>query len=74
MAMPMLVYLIAYPIICAISLIKNKNVLHTDETKDKIGKMYTNISLHRSKWGFLYYPVFMTRRLIFVLIPLIFLG
>jgi hypothetical protein len=63
---------VAYPIICSISLIKNRKDLNTEAMKEKIGKMYTNISLHRSKWGFLYYPIFMARRLIFVLIPLIF--
>lgn len=42
--------------------------------KDKIGKIYVNISLHRSKWGILYYPVFILRRLLFIMLPLIFLG
>jgi hypothetical protein len=73
-ALPMLAYLIAYPIICTISLIKNRDKLKSQEMQDKIGKMYSNISLHRSRWGILYYPIFMLRRLLFVLIPLIFQG
>lgn len=73
-AMPMLVYLVVYPGICLIALIKNRKMLKTERMNEKIGKMYVNISLHRSKWGILYYPIFMIRRLLFVMIPLLFQG
>jgi len=72
--MPMLVFLVVYPCICLIALMINRKMLKTERMNEKIGKMYVNISLHRSKWGILYYPIFMIRRLLFVMIPLLFQG
>ena len=70
--LPMLIYLLAYPLICAIALIKNRKKLKNESMKERIGKMYVNISLHRSKWGILYYPIFILRRFLFIAIPVIF--
>ena len=44
--------------------------LDTPYRRAKAEKMYQDISLKRGKLAVLYYPVFIFRRLIFVLIPL----
>mmetsp|Transcript_27557 Transcript_27557/g.41854 ORF Transcript_27557/g.41854 Transcript_27557/m.41854 type:complete len:225 (-) Transcript_27557:442-1116(-) len=36
--------------------------------------MYTGISTRRDRWTLLFYPIFISRRLFFVLIPLLFKG
>ena len=64
-----LMYLLSYPIICFNWLANNRSILGTKEAKQKCGKLYTNIAIYRSHNVIFYYPVFILRRLCFVLIP-----
>ena len=67
-------FLISYPAICAYYTWKNRGIIHTKEEQKKTGKLYTGIALYRSFSTAFYYPVFMARRFLFVLIPIIFAG
>ena len=71
---PLMLYLVAYPTICTVVLLINFDQLGTKEMQDRIGKMYVDISLTREHWAILFYPVFIFRRLLFVMIPLCFQG
>lgn len=67
-------FLISYPSICAYYTWKNRGIIHTKEEQKKTGKLYTGIALYRSYGAAFYYPVFMARRFLFVVIPIIFKG
>ena len=64
----------SYPFVCFIALHRNRDKLKTKEMEDKIGKMYTGVSLTRSDWGIYYYPIFMLKRMMFVFVPMVFPG
>mmetsp|Transcript_33595 Transcript_33595/g.51701 ORF Transcript_33595/g.51701 Transcript_33595/m.51701 type:complete len:315 (-) Transcript_33595:474-1418(-) len=72
--LPLFAYIIAYPTICLVALIINRKSLDTKEMQERIGKMYVGISLTREQLGFLFYPIFIYRRMFFVLIPLFLQG
>ena len=60
-------YLVSYPFICLRWLITNKEKLHEKEALDKCGKMYMGIATYRKNSAILYYPMFIFRRLAFVM-------
>lgn len=49
---------------------KNKDEIMTKDVQDKFSILTKNISLSRHPWAKYYYPVFMYRRLLFVLITI----
>ena len=63
-------FLLGYPLICLVYLIKNREKLDQLEVRKKVDKMYTGLSLGTSYWTILYYPIFIIRRLIVVIIPM----
>jgi hypothetical protein len=63
-------FLVGYPLICMVYLVKNRDILNKPEIRKKTDKMYGDISLKRSFWTVLYYPIFIFRRLVVVLIPM----
>ena len=72
---PLLMQLLLFPIFCAIALLKFRIRLDEPAIRERIEKMYVNISMKkamREPKTVLYYPVFMIRRLMFVLIPILF--
>lgn len=68
----MICFLVAYPTLCAKYGYLHYPDLNQQVHMDKVGKMYSNLALWRGKQVVFYYPVFILRRLIFVLIPLLF--
>ena len=66
-----MVLLLVFPFVIAIKLHLTREYLNTRIVKDRIGAMYTDIHLTRNKYTILYYPIFLIRRLYFVLIPVI---
>ena len=66
-----LMVMIAYPIACIIVLHMYRHRLDDPDIKAKISNMYVNISAKRSRYAIFAYPVWILRRLFFVLIPLI---
>ena len=65
-------YLVSYPTICFYWLTKNRDTLGLKNQEEKCGKLYTNIAIYRKNNVIFYYPIFMYRRLFFVMIPIIF--
>jgi hypothetical protein len=68
------VYLL-YPLMC-VYVIQSHSVknLQTPLVKSQIGGLYLDIKISRRHWGKFYYPVFIIRRYLFVLIPVLFVG
>ena len=48
-----------------------KDTLNTKETKQKIERMYQDVHLTRNQWTICYYPSFLIRRYLFVIIPIL---
>ena len=71
---PSLLFLLGYPCICLITLLKFRKELKEEAYKNRISLLYNNIALYRGKWVILYYPFFIFRRLVFMLLPYIFEG
>lgn len=67
------IFLLSYPGAIFTFLYRHdwKTFLDTKQQREKTEKMYTNIAGYRP-WAKYYYPIFMLRRFIFVLIPTIF--
>lgn len=55
-------------------LTKYQKRLQTHEIMNKYSLFYEDIKIHRSWWAKYYWPFFMFRRLIFVMIPVVFNG
>lgn len=65
------VFLVAYPALCLSYLLRHWGDLDTPARRAKAERMYQDVSLRRGRRAVLYYPVFIVRRLVFVLIPLL---
>jgi len=63
-------FLIGYPAICLYYMMRNRDKLDEPATRKKVEKMYTGLSLKKSYWTILYYPIFILRRLAVVLCPM----
>ena len=50
---------------------RNRKTLDTQETRDKYQNLYNDVHLTRSTFTIYYWPVFMIRKLIFVIIPVL---
>ena len=67
-----LIVLGSIPVICFIALYKYQDRLEEQAIKNRIEKMYVGVSLNRNIMTKYIYPVFLVRRFLFVLIPIIF--
>ena len=69
---PIMAFLLGYPLICAIALIIYRERLDEKSMKDRIYQMYNGIYTSTNhKYSVLFYPIFIFRRFIFVLIPVV---
>jgi len=50
----------------------NKNQLDSQQFREKWSNLYSDIHLTRNSWTIWYYPIFLIRRFIFVLLPTVF--
>ena len=64
--------LVAYPSSCVYWLATNRENLKDEKVMKKFGKLYNGIATYRNDNSIFYYPVYIFRRLIFVLYPIIF--
>lgn len=64
--------ILVYPVFCTYVLSKAKTVLGHSEVMKQIQCLYEGVHLFRDPYNTLYYPGFIFRRLIFVLIPMFF--
>ena len=69
-----LTFLVLYFIICTSYLLYNRDRLDNAEVKERVQNIYAGIQVKRSRWTILYYPLFIARRLLFVMVPLMVLG
>jgi len=60
------------PLICFAALYYYQDRLEEQAIKDRIEKMYVDISLRRNSYAKYIYPIFLCRRFIYVLIPILF--
>lgn len=65
-------FITGYPIFCSVVLLYYRGELGQESMRERIGKLYTDITLRRNRYTILYYPLFMARRMIFVLLPYLF--
>ena len=63
--------MVAYPIVCIIVLEMNRDRLDDPDVQAKIKNMYININAKRTRYSIFAYPIWILRRLFFVLIPLV---
>ena len=73
------VFLVGYFVVSLAYMAKHRKVLDTPEMRAKIGNWYAGIKVSGdgegvNKWTFLYYPFFILKRLLFVMLPFIFMG
>ena len=62
--------ILGYPLFSICILKYYRNRLEDPEIKDRWGGFYDKINLTKHSWNYLYYPIFLVRRIIFVGIPL----
>jgi hypothetical protein len=69
---PVLIFMIAYPLICIWAVMKHRDRLNEQSIKDRIYQMYNGIHTSRlHRYSVLFYPIFIIRRLIFVIVPVL---
>ena len=68
------ILLFAYPALCLSVLKKFKDKLHEPKVKGRIGNLYENVHLTRNKYTLYSYPLFLGRRLAFVMIPTVLMN
>ena len=73
-AAAMLTFLVGYFLVTLIVLVKNRRSLDWEEKRESFGLLYDGIEIHRSKFAILYYPMFILRRVTFMMIPVAFMG
>ena len=72
-AFVMTTIIIGYIVIVLVCLMKKKNRLNEPEVRDRIGNMYIDVTINEnSRWSWLYYPTFLFRRVMLLMIPLMF--
>lgn len=62
--------MVLYPTICLVILVKNKENLEDPRVRAKISLLYEGISRKKTDYSVYWYPIWIFRRLFFVLIPL----
>tara|TARA_B110000285_G_scaffold230006_1_gene295796 strand:- start:902 stop:1219 length:318 start_codon:yes stop_codon:yes gene_type:complete len=67
-----LIILGSIPIICFLAIYKYRDRLEDQVIKDRIEKMYVEVTLTRNQYTKYIYPVFLARRFLFVMIPIFF--
>jgi hypothetical protein len=67
----MLLYCVGYLVFCYFILWRNKQGLHCIHCKQKYGKLFEMVDMKRISETYYYYPWYMARRLIFIMIPLL---
>ena len=65
-------FLFLHPVWGAIILKLNRDSLATSLTKSYYQNLYNDIHLTRSPWTIYYWPIFMARKFMFVMIPIVF--
>ena len=65
-----LVFLGLTPFAALYVLLRNRETLPTPDARGKIERMYQDIHLTRNSWTIYYYPFFLLRRFLFVIIPI----
>ena len=70
----LLTFSLGYGLVSLAVMIYNRDRLDLPETRAKYGNLYKNIDLHRQKWTILYYPFFILRRFLFLMIPVLLMG
>lgn len=69
-ALILFIAMFGYPILCWVVIQKYKQRLETPEIAIKISNLYQEVRLKfKQNWKLVYYPLFLTRRIIFVAIP-----
>ena len=68
----MCIFLFLHPFWGAIILKLNRDSLATSLTKSYYQNLYNDIHLTRSTWTIYYWPIFMVRKFMFVMIPIVF--
>lgn len=63
-------FIILYPLFCVMIIRCYKNDLDKVSIKSKIHNLYANVDVKRSEVGLYYYPIWLIRRLFYVMIPL----
>lgn len=58
------------PFFAAMVLVWQRDNLDTPETREKIERMYQDVHLTRNEWTIFYYPGFLIRRYLFMVIPI----
>jgi hypothetical protein len=67
----MLIFLFMFPCVCSYVLESNREKLHLKEYRDKFGVMYLDINLTDEEESIHYFPIFVMRRYVFILLPCI---
>jgi hypothetical protein len=73
----MLLGCLVYAIGSLVFLARKNDLLDSEDYKAKYGNLYSGISINsqwKSKWTVFYFPIYLIRRLVFLLIPLITFG
>lgn len=72
----MVLFLFGYFLVSLVWLIKNRNnkALEEPETIAKFGNWYVGTEYNKKKWAILYYPLFILRRFVFLMWPLLLVG
>ena len=65
-------YMILFPTTCLVVLMKNRSNLDDPRVKSKISDLYTGINRKYTPYSLYWYPIWIYRRLLFILIPLCF--
>jgi len=73
-AYAIMTFLVLYFLICTCYLACNRDNLDNADVKAKVQNIYAGVQVRRSRWTILYYPLFIARRLLFVMVPLMVLG
>ena len=65
---------LGYPLLVLFVVFCFRHKLHQPNWRSKIGSFYDGININKSMMSIYYYPMFLMRRLLFVLLPIIFEG
>ena len=67
-----LLLVVVYPLVVIIVLKVFKKRLSDPRIRGAVGQLYEGVDLKGSSWGLIYYPMFLLRRFIFVMIPVVY--
>ena len=69
-----LLIVVGYPLAVIIFLKVYRKRLDDPRIKDRLGQLYEGINVNVSSWALIYYPIFLFRRFLFVLIPVVYVD